>query len=294
MNVQTTAPLLVGFVSDLFFTTKIENAAKNLGFNTIWVENAAEMGPPDPNLPTETPGEMLHGREGQLFTKITQWQPALLIFDLNNAAIPWDRWIALLKSSPATRRMPILCFGPHEAVNQLERARQVGAEVVIGRSRFTSDLPQLLQTHARIPNEAAYQEVCQQPLSTLGQKGITLFNAGHYFDAHEELEHAWNEDQSNGRELYRGILQIAVAYLQIERGNYRGAIKMFMRVRQWLEPFPSPCRGIDVAALRTSAQTVYETLQQLGPDRITELDRALLQPIKLIDLPTSSDDNVSR
>lgn len=279
MNKQTHVPLLVGFVSDLLFTTKIENAAKQLGFNITWVENAAEMGQSDPNAPTETPGEMLHGREGQLFTKITQWQPALLIFDLNNAAVPWERWIALLKSSPATRRMPILCFGPHEEVNTLERARQVGAEVVIGRSQFSNNLPQLLQKHARITDETAYQEVCQQPLSALGQKGIALFNAGQYFAAHEELEHAWNEDPSNGRELYRGILQIAVAYLQIERGNYRGAIKMFMRVRQWLDPFPPLCRGVDVAALRTSTQVVYETLQQLGPERMAELDRTLLQPI---------------
>lgn len=280
MTAQQTSPLIVGFVSNLMFTTPIENSAAALGYRVVWVETAETIGTPGPAAAPEKPGEMLHGREGQLFTKVTNWQPALLIFDLTNQAIPWERWIALLKSSAATRRMPILCFGPHEDVATLERAKKAGADVVIGRSRFSSDLPHLIQQHARVPDQTVLADVCQQPLSELGRKGILLFNEGQFFAAHEELEHAWNEDQSAGRELYRGILQIAVAYLQIERGNYRGAIKMFMRVRQWLDPFPAVCRGVDVAALRNSAQFVYETLQELGPERLAQLDRTLFQPVK--------------
>lgn len=280
MNTQQTPSLIVGFVSNLMFTSKIESAVTLLGYRITWIETAETIGTPDPTLPRETPGEMLHGLEGQLFTKLTNWQPVLLIFDLTNQAIPWERWIAVLKSSAATRRMPILCFGPHEDVATLERAKKVGADVVIGRSRFINDLPHLIQQHARIPNRAALADVCQQPLSELGQRGIKLFNEGKFFAAHEELEHAWNEDRSPGRDLYRGILQIAVAYLQIERGNYRGAIKMFMRVRQWLDPFPAVCRGVDVESLRNSAQVVYNSLQELGPEQLANLDRTLFQPVK--------------
>ena len=58
----------------------------------------------------DRPGEALHGRDGRLFERVTRTQPALLLFDLNNAAIPWRQWIAALKSSAATRRIPCLLY----------------------------------------------------------------------------------------------------------------------------------------------------------------------------------------
>lgn len=276
----TNSPLIVGFVADLMFTIKIENVAKRLGYRVQWVENAAQIGPVDPDAPLETPGELLHGREGQLFEKITEWQPALLIFDLTNTAIPWRQWIPVLKSSPATRRVPVLCFGPHEDVETMQLARRLGAEAVLARSRFTADLPALIEKYARVPDYDALNDTCQEPLTELAIKGVELFNSGEYFDAHEELEHAWMNDRGPGRDLYRGILQVAVAYLQIERGNYRGAVKMFLRVRQWLDPLPDVCRGVNVAQLRENARAIHEALIQLGPERIDEFDCSLLQPVK--------------
>jgi predicted metal-dependent hydrolase len=280
MNHEPAPPLLVGFVADLMFTTRIESVAGRLGYAVRWVEQAADIGEVDPTAPPEKPGERLHGREGQLFEKITRWRPALLIFDLNNQAIPWRAWIPALKSSPATRRLPILCFGPHEDVEAMTRARAVGADVVVGRSRFTAALPELIQKHGRVPDYDALQDTCAEPLSELAIKGIELYNQGAYFDAHEELEHAWMADAGPGRDLYRGILQVAVAYLQIERGNYRGAVKMFLRVRQWLDPLPDVCRGVDVAGLRDNARAVHEALLALGPERLAELDRNLIQPVR--------------
>jgi hypothetical protein len=154
----------------------------------------------------------------------------------------------------------------------MTEAKKLGADVVLARSRFTADMPALLQKYANIPDQAILKETCQEPLSAKAIKGLELFNEGEYFECHEELEDAWNEDSGPGRDLYRGILQVGVAYLQIERGNYRGAIKMLLRVRQWLDPLPDICRGINIAQLRRDAQAVHDTLLQLGPERINEFD----------------------
>ena len=89
---------------------------------------------------------------------------------------------------------------------------------------------------------------CEGDLPRMASYGLELFNRGEYFEAHEELEMAWRDETGPVRELYRGILQIAVAYLHIQRGNYRGAVKMFFRSRTWLDPFPDTCRGIDLLA----------------------------------------------
>ena len=72
-------------------------------------------------------------------------------------------------------------------------------------------------------------DLCNAPLHPQAAEGLRLFNAGEYFEAHEALEDAWNAEPGKVRELYRGILQIAVVYLHITRGNYNGAVKVYAR-----------------------------------------------------------------
>ncbi len=120
---------------------------------------------------------------------------------------------------------------------------------------------------------------CQGALPPLAINGLELFNHGEYFEAHEALETAWREESGPVRELYRGILQIAVAYYHILRGNYIGAVKMFHRSQTWLAPFPGSCRGIDLAGFRQDYARVEELLHRLGPERIVSFDREMFKPI---------------
>jgi hypothetical protein len=71
-----------------------------------------------------------------------------------------------------------------------------------------------------------------------------------------------------------------VAYLQIERGNYNGAVKMFLRMRQWIDPLPDQCRGVDVASLRADAYAVQSLLLSQGRERIAGFDRGLFKPVR--------------
>lgn len=277
---ERNTPLIVAFVADLMFTTKIANVANHLGYQVKWIEKAADLGEIDPDAPPQLPGELLHGREGRLFQQLAHWQPALLLFDLNNKQIPWEPWIMALKSSPATRRMPILCFGPHEDVATMKRAKAIGADAVVARSRFTANMPQLLQQHARIPDYAALAETCREALPELVIEGIELFNEGEYYRCHDSLEEAWMNEQGPVRDLYRAILQVGIAYYQIERGNYRGALKLLLRVQQWLAPLPNRCRDVNVARLREDVRAVHDALVELGPERLEELDHTLFRPVE--------------
>ena len=62
-------------------------------------------------------------------------------------------------------------------------------------------------------------------------------------------------------------------------GNYRGGMKMLLRVRQWLDPLPAHCRGVNIDQLRQDVDAVQRLLTQLGPDRIAEFDKTLFRPI---------------
>jgi predicted metal-dependent hydrolase len=131
---------------------------------------------------------------------------------------------------------------------------------------YSQDLPMLEQT-------------CQAPLSELALRGLQLYNQGEYFEAHEVLEAAWRQDQTPGRQLYQGILQVGIAYLQIQRGNYVGALKMFLRARRWLDPLPYQCRGVQVAQLRQDARSAQAALKALGREHMAEFDHKLFKPV---------------
>lgn len=121
--------------------------------------------------------------------------------------------------------------------------------------------------------------LCDASLHPQAAEGLRLFNAGEYFEAHEALEDAWNAEKGKVRELYRGILQIAVVYLHITRQNYNGAVKVYGRSQKWLKDWPEVCRGIEVGKLRGDAEAVISEVKRLGAGKIAEFDRSLLKPI---------------
>lgn len=269
-------PLLLVMVDDLMFGAQIASVAAHLGYAIRLVEKPADL-TPDPHA---------LGPVAAAVDAVARLQPALIILDTGSQVIPWTDWLPALKSAPATRRIPVLAFGSHVNVEATRHAKACGAEQVVGRGRFSSAMPDLITRLARQPDRAALASACDEPLSDLARRGIDEFNRGEFFEAHETLEHAWIEDTGPGRDLYRAMLQVAVAYLQIERGNYRGAVKMLMRVRQWIDPLPEVCRGVDVAALRADAYAVNDALAALDPDARDAdgglpVDRALLKPIAL-------------
>ncbi|MCQ3938038.1 MAG: hypothetical protein DPW18_13455 [Chloroflexi bacterium] len=123
-------------------------------------------------------------------------------------------------------------------------------------------------------------ESCSGALHPKAVEGLRLFNEGKFFEAHEELELAWREEAGEIRDLYRGILQVAVTYLHIARGNYDGAVKVHGRSLKWTQGWNDVCRGINVKKLREDAETAMRAVKQLGKERIGEFDAALFQPIQ--------------
>ena len=121
---------------------------------------------------------------------------------------------------------------------------------------------------------------CTGKLHPQARKGLELFNNGEYFEAHEALEDAWNAEDGDAKNLYRGILQTAVVYLHITRGNYNGAVKVYDRSLKWLKELPDICKGIHLSELKANVETVMMDIQKLGEERIAEFDMKLLQPIK--------------
>lgn len=68
-------------------------------------------------------------------------------------------------------------------------------------------------------------------------KGVELFNEREFFDCHEVLEDYWKHQSAPEKQLTQGLIQIAVAYYHVLRGNRVGALKLLERGIPRVEQF---------------------------------------------------------
>lgn len=118
-----------------------------------------------------------------------------------------------------------------------------------------------------------------QKLHPRAVKGIELFNQKKFFDAHEELELAWRDEKSQRRDLYRGILQIGVAYYHIQRKNFSGAKKLLERSQRWLQPFSGIYLGINFNKLKRDTDQINNKLVDGFFDEISQIDDSIFPTI---------------
>lgn len=111
---------------------------------------------------------------------------------------------------------------------------------------------------------------------------IRQFNAGQWFECHETLEDMWVGEMGEMRDFYQGILQVAVALHHWRNGNFNGAVSLLDGGAGYLRRVRAVCQRIDVAALIAAADTLRDALTGLGPDRMNEVDPALIPRLHLV------------
>ncbi len=82
------------------------------------------------------------------------------------------------------------------------------------------------------------------------RRGIELFNAGRYWEAHEAWEEAWTPDRRGpDRGFYKGLIQVAAGCLHYRRRNRRGAVNKWRSGAGYLRPYLPRHRGVELAPL---------------------------------------------
>lgn len=113
-------------IRDLFFTVKIIDSAKRA---LMVVETAST-------------------RE-ELLEKVKN-NPALIIFDLNLEAMEPVRTITELKGSPETKGISLMGFVSHVDGVLKKEAQDAGCDIVMARSAFSQNLPQILKRYSGV------------------------------------------------------------------------------------------------------------------------------------------------
>jgi predicted metal-dependent hydrolase len=77
------------------------------------------------------------------------------------------------------------------------------------------------------------------------EKGVALFNDREFWHAHEAWEEIWLKATGEEKIFLQGLIQLAAAYHHVQRGTFRGGVRLFDAALRKLEPFAGGYLGID-------------------------------------------------
>lgn len=88
------------------------------------------------------------------------------------------------------------------------------------------------------------------------------FNAGNYFEAHEEIEEVLDDTPDELWDLHLGLIRVAVGYHKTSQRLDSGAARMLRRGLETMEAYPEVAGGIHLTPLRARAIRDIALLEQ--------------------------------
>jgi CheY-like chemotaxis protein len=114
---------IVAVLDDLFFTVKINESAKRAGMPITFVRS-----------------------EEDALDQAAQ-KPALMILDLNCGRVDPLALIGKLKGDEATKSLNVIGYVSHVQGELKQKAQEAGCDMVLARSAFSQNLPQILKRY---------------------------------------------------------------------------------------------------------------------------------------------------
>jgi predicted metal-dependent hydrolase len=103
------------------------------------------------------------------------------------------------------------------------------------------------------------------------EAGLELLDGGCYFAAHEALEESWRAAAAAERDFFQGLVHVAVAWYQSERGNRVGCERQLEKAARRLGPFAPRHRELDVADLLRQVGEAASSYPDLPPVTVTRV-----------------------
>lgn len=122
---------IFGFVDDLFFQAKIQETARKLNVKVEFLKTEHDL----------TERIKKNGEE----------KPSLIIFDLNSSSVRPLTLIPKLKNK--LKKTSVIGFLSHVQGDLKQKAHDAGCDMVLPRSAFSQNLPQLLRRHGAADHE---------------------------------------------------------------------------------------------------------------------------------------------
>lgn len=115
---------VLAVLEDLFFTVKLHESAKRAGLAIEFLKSETDV--------------LAKARH----------KPALIVIDLNYNGIDPIKLIGTLKGDGETKSIDLVGYVSHIQGDLKQRAHEAGCNMVLARSAFSQNLPQILKRHA--------------------------------------------------------------------------------------------------------------------------------------------------
>lgn len=128
---------------------------------------------------------------------------------------------------------------------------------------------------------------------------FTCFNRAEYYEAHDVLEHIWLRDPGSDEAYFRGLIQIAGAFVHLKKqfesplhhvdGRRLGpASRLFRLGMKNISPYAPTHMHLDIEAVQNMCQRYLNDLEAAKfevnpwhPDRTPRLSLIPIQPMRL-------------
>lgn len=91
-------------------------------------------------------------------------------------------------------------------------------------------------------------------------RGVSLFNAAHFFEAHEVWEEVWRPADGERRQTLQGLIQLASAYVHVQRGTFSGGVRLFDKAFGRLDENAARLLHVEIADALTLARQHRERI----------------------------------
>jgi PleD family two-component response regulator len=115
---------VLAVLSDLFFSVKLADAAKRAGLSLEIVKDTDEV------------------------LEKARLKPRLIIFDLNFEGVNPLAIISQLKAAPETKGVSLIGYVSHVQGELKQQAHAAGCNMVLARSAFSQNIPQIFKRHS--------------------------------------------------------------------------------------------------------------------------------------------------
>jgi len=115
---------VLAVVTDLFFSVKLTEAAKRAGLALEFVTDSQEV------------------------LEKAKSKPSLIIFDLNFEKAHPVKLIVALKGDSHTKGLSLIGYLSHIQVELKQQAQEAGCDMVLARSAFSQNMPQIFKRHS--------------------------------------------------------------------------------------------------------------------------------------------------
>ena len=117
---------VLAVLSDLFFSVKINDAAKRAGMTVEFVKDQHDV--------------LIKAKS----------KPSLIIFDLNFESVDPLGLITKLKSSAELKDISVIGYLSHVQGELKQKAHETGCDMVLARSAFSQNLQQIMKRHSGV------------------------------------------------------------------------------------------------------------------------------------------------